>query len=455
MSLRFKLFVSIAASVLATFLIGSVLIYAHATAKIETEMRAALEVGARIAGNAADDVEESRNASRRLALLVADFNGDRHLRAFVVGPDGRERLASVAAIPNEEAPAWFVGLVKGERRNVAVPLPAAFDGLGRLVLEADPRNEASEAWKDTLKTLTILAILTGIIAMSVGAILELALRPLDRMAEAFGNIGTSLTAIEGPERGAIEYMRVYGAFNTMVDRVRQAEATSRRLSNQLLSVQEEERADIARDLHDEIGPFLFAVDVEAAALQRIGDDHGLDGVSERVANIRESISHMQGHVRGILARLRPPALLDAGLAHAVERLVGSWRGRQPDIRFDVAIDVPPLDDEIEGAVYRIVQEALSNAVRHGRPSRITVCVGVRDGQLKLAVSDDGAGLADHAPDGFGILGMEERARLHGGSLNVRPRVGAPGVSVEATIPLAGSFADNARYEAVARGDAAT
>lgn len=455
MTLRFKLFVSIAASVLVTFLVGSVLIYAHATDKIETEMRAALEVGARIAGNAVDDVEERRDARRRLELLVADFNGDRHLRAVVVGQDGRETLASEAAVPDAEAPGWFVDMVKGDRRKVTVPLPAAFDGLGRLVLEADPHNEASEAWEDTLKTVTILVILTGVITISVGAILELALRPLDRMAEAFGEIGTSLTAIRMPEHGAVEYTRVYGAFNTMVERVRHAEATNRRLSNQLLSVQEEERADIARDLHDEIGPFLFAVDVEAAALRKIGDEQGLAGVSERVGNIREAISHMQGHVRGILARLRPPALLDVGLAHAVEKLVDSWRGRQPDIEFDVEIDVPPLDDEIESAVYRIVQEALSNAVRHGRPSTIAVRIGVHDSRLRLSVTDDGKGLVEDSTDGFGILGMQERARLHGGTVKVGPRPGAVGVAVEATIPLAGSIGDEATEEAEFSEETAT
>ena len=97
MSLRNRLLVSILATLLLSLIAGGTFTYWHAVAKIETEMQAAMAVGSRIARNAVDDWEESTDPARRLALLVADFEGDRHLRATLVGPDGKVVLASKVA----------------------------------------------------------------------------------------------------------------------------------------------------------------------------------------------------------------------------------------------------------------------------------------------------------------------------------------------------------------------
>lgn len=443
MTLRLKLLLSIALSMLLTFLLGGVLIYGHATDKVETEMTAALAVGARIAANAVDDVEETANARRRLELLVADFNGDRHLRARVTDASGKVIMTSTIADEEEPAPRWFFDLVSGSERMVEVRLPTSFEPIGKLTLEAVPRNETSEAWEDTLKTLALLLLLTGVILVSVYAILTSALRPLDRMAGAFLQVGGERRPIELSPRDPVEYRRVYQAFNSMVDRLGETEAANARLNEQLLTVQEEERADIARDLHDEIGPFLFAVDVEASSISKLVQDGATDRIPARVASIREAISHMQGHVRGILARLRPAALLDVGLAHALDNLVQSWQRRQPSTKFTLDVDVPILDEQLEGTVYRIVQEALSNAVRHARPKSISISVTAAREMLELSVVDDGIGLAAALQGGFGIRGMQERAALHGGRLTVTERPGG-GVLVNASLPLPND--DEPRHE---------
>ena len=436
MSLRAKLLLSIFAGVLLNFVLGGAMIHSHATRKVETEMRAALAVGSRIVTNAVDDFDQFTDPHRRLSLLVADFDGDRHLRAEVLSPRGDVVLASRTADAEQPAPGWFHALFAGRLATVTVPLPKAFDSIGTLRLEADPRNEIGEAWADAMTTLSILAILVSIILAIVATLLERALRPLDRLAQAFGQIGSNVTQVHVPERGPVELLRVYQAFNRMVDRLGRSEIANRRLNEQLLTVQEEERADIARDLHDEIGPFLFAVDVEAAAIGRLADERKAEAIPERVRSIRDSVGHMQGHVRGILARLRPAALLDLGLAHAIDNLVASWRARHPSITFATSIEAPPMDERTEAAIYRVVQEALSNAVRHATPSRIEIIVAARDGGVALAITDDGRGLAGRDDQrGFGIPGMKERMALGGGHLDVRAPADAAGVIVSGWLPL--------------------
>ena len=435
MSLRRKLIWSIATGVMLTFLLGASLIYFHAIDKIDTEMRAAIAVGTRIASNAVDDAEEITNAAKRLELLVKDFDGDRHLRAMVIAPDGRIMRSSTPAAPAEAIPEWFYRLFAGRDLKTMVPLPPDFEPFGRFALETNSRNEIGEAWEDTQQTLIILAILTLFIASAVYWIVSSALRPLEQLADAFDHVGQSADPQYVAERGPEEFKRVYHGFNRMVDRQIRTEATNRRLNQQLLNVQEEERADIARDLHDDIGPFLFNVDVEAASLLKLHEERSYETLPARIKSIREAVSHMQAHVRGILSRLRPSALLDLGLQDGMEHLVESWRSRHPGIDITLKFDVPPLAEAQAATIFRIVQEAVSNAVRHGRPGRIAIEVGAEGRDVVLAIHDDGEGLSGPDKGGFGIRGMRERVALHDGTFHIAGNANGPGVAITARFPM--------------------
>jgi len=434
-SLRRKLIRSIAAGVVFALLLGAALIYANAIAKIDAEMTAALSVGARIARNAVDDEDEIVNAKRRLEILVKDFDGDRHLQAFVIDAAGGVAKSSRLQPSSGSTPEWFYRLFTGRDLGTLVPLPPALATLGRFELRTNSRNEIDEVWGDTLNALAILAVLTLLVSSSVYWIVGSALKPLERLANAFGEVGQSATAAHVPESGPEEFQRVYRAFNSMVDRQARTEAKNRSLNEQILRVQEEERADVARDLHDEIGPFLFNVDVDAAAIARSVEQRDCTAITERVAGIREAVRHMQGHVRGILSRLRPAALLDLGLAEALANLVESWRARQPAVAITFDCDSTTFDPEIEDTVYRIVQESLSNALRHGSPRHVDVSIRLNDSDVGIEVRDDGRGISAARAPGFGISGMRERAAQHGGTVEICAPPDGHGVVVRARLPL--------------------
>jgi two-component system, NarL family, sensor histidine kinase UhpB len=142
-------------------------------------------------------------------------------------------------------------------------------------------------------------------------------------------------------------------------------------------------------------------------------------------------------VRGMLGRLRPIGLAEFGLAEAVGRLVEFWRRRYSEIEYrtSVASSCEGLGERIETTVYRIVQECLSNAVRHGRPRSITVSVDrdLRSGYIVVAVTDDGSGVGDAPALGYGLIGMEERVKALGGSLDFSNPAGG-GFAVSAALP---------------------
>lgn len=436
MSLRNRLLFSIFATLLLSLVAGGTFTYWHAVKKIETEMDAAIAVGSRIAHNAVDDAEEATDPPRRLELLVADFHGDRHLRASLV-VDGKVIRASELAQAENPAPEWFFNLLAGPPKAHTVNLPPVFDGYGSVVLQTDAKNEVGEVWSDVGVTLSVLTIFCTLVLTFVFWTLRSAIRPLQDLTAAFARVGEGGYRERVSERGPLELVRLHQGFNQMVERLARTEQQNKRLQEQLTTVQDEERADLARDLHDEIGPLLFAADVDAVAIEQLAESGEHDHIPGRVRIIREAISHMQRHVRDILGRLRPAVLLDVGLAHAIDNLVSFWRAHRPSLNFRLDVPEESFGEQLDGTVYRIVQESLSNAVRHGDPTTIEIKIKTRaDGSIAINVFDDGGGLkAGGRPGGYGILGMQERVATLGGALEVKNRSDGRGVAVSAWLPV--------------------
>ena len=216
------------------------------------------------------------------------------------------------------------------------------------------------------------------------------------------------------------------------------QARNQALEHQIANLQEEERADLARDLHDEIGPHLFAVNVDAAMARRLIEEGSAAESLPRVQAIQAATAHMQTLVRDILGRLRPTQVFELGLASAIAELVAFWRERRPATRFEVSLapdeGFPP---EMRETLYRVVQEGLNNAVRHGRPSliRVTIDCG-QSGEVVATISDDGAHAGTPGTPGFGLMGMRERvARAHG-TLTIDRGGPGRGWTLTARLPLA-------------------
>ena len=183
------------------------------------------------------------------------------------------------------------------------------------------------------------------------------------------------------------------------------------------------------------------MNVDASMIGQLSAAGRTDDIPGQVRAIQASVAHIQRFVRDILGRLRPTQLVELGFAAAIQDLVTFWRARRPDIVFEV--ELPPEDDSLpepaRETIYRIVQESLSNAVRHGRPTRIAIQVAISgDDQVTAKVSDNGA--ADETtPSGpvFGLLGMRERVEAVGGALVIERGQGGWNWSVVTRLPLQG------------------
>ncbi len=207
------------------------------------------------------------------------------------------------------------------------------------------------------------------------------------------------------------------------------------LSASLQNVREEERARIARELHDELGQSLTGMRMEVSWLgSRLQPEQQV--LIDKVAAIKGQIDQTIASVRRISSELRPLVLDDLGFAAAAGWYVNQFAARTGlTINLDLPADDPEQGGAVATALFRVLQESLTNVARHAQASEVTVRLGRQNGQWQLTIADNGIGLAAEASQrgGFGLVGMRERVQILGGHLTVHSAA-AEGTMIEVVIP---------------------
>jgi two-component system sensor histidine kinase UhpB len=433
LSLRVRVVLAIALLLLTGSVVGTALAGWRAKQVLSEELAAALGGGRQSAMSAFASLARSDDRGRDLDRLVESFDGNRHLRVTLADNTGRPLRASTP-LPAQPAPAWFAALLQPHVAPLALTTPG---GAERLVLAPVEANDVAALWSEFRDLVTVLSIALVFGAALVWLTVGQALRPLSDFSAAFLKIGSGDYSAKVREAGPSELVRLGRAVNDMARRLGAMQARTQRLEDQLRTLQDEERADLARDLHDEIGPHLFAVNVDAAMARRLIDEGRQDEATRQVAAIQQSVAHMQRLVRDILGRLRPTELIELGLKAAIDELIAFWQARHPAIAFEVTVpddEVLALPEEAREAIYRVVQEALNNAVRHGRPGRVEIAVArLASGEVIARIADDGAPSGKPEGAGFGLRGMRERVAGAGGRLAISRRPDGGGWTVTARL----------------------
>jgi two-component system sensor histidine kinase UhpB len=453
-SLRLRLIRTVALVLLGTLALSALLTYWHAQNKIEVELSSGIAVAESTTRLAVDDAARSPDPREGLRRVVHAFDGNRHVRAALLDPTGRETDTSKVLAPDDdEAPEWLFSILSQPVKLVRVPLPASMTKYGMILLESDQRSETAEVWNDMQLSFTTLvtfcAIVLGLIYWTLGRVLQ----PFDALSQGFERVGRGDYGARVAEAGPAELARLCANFNLMAGELGRSEERNLKLNEQLTTVQDEERAELARDLHDEVSPLLFSIDVDATAITKLAKgDTWSDPASVHAEAIREAIGQIKSQVKSILGRLRPAVLLDLGLSHAVENLVAYWEARRPDIEFDLDLPGESWGTPVDATIHGVVREALSNAMQHSEPTRLEISVRARDGTIVVRIADDGGGLSkpSSAHGSFGLLHMRERVVANGGRFTVENRQDGRGVIVTAELPLPASNSraalESARHE---------
>ncbi len=424
--------------------------------------------------NTRSSVREEIMASHRVAIQLVTEATERHADSGLgtvvafLSRIGRVRSNEIALYDSagnklyqspvsgykqgREAPRWYALMVA----TPLAPFEVTLKG-GRLVIKPNASRAVLDGWDDMkaqmLGALTLLLAVNVLVFYSVGRCLA----PLEKIRQALEQMGEGdyrvrLPALAGAEAAAIgETVNRMGA---AIEKSREAGVQAAQAQAQLAAERrfvqdmnrriEEERRVLAAELHDELGQSVTAVRSLAHALvQRCGP--GNAAVVQTGDLLLRTTDMMYEAMHRMIPRLRPPALDRLGLFDAIGDLLQSLRIQQPAIRFEAQlapadVHVAALDEPLQIGAYRIVQEALNNAIRHAHADHIRVTLAHTGTQLALSVDDNGIGMDAPGPVAgrFGLYGMIERASMLGGHLAV-DRATLGGLSVSAALPVSASL----------------
>jgi two-component system sensor histidine kinase UhpB len=445
MSLRVKINLILSGLTVLIFAVLMAVEVAGTRASVREEMEASSRIASQLLGRISHFY--ARNMMPELVAFLRDTGRVRANDIRLYDTNGELLYQSPPSLykAGRDAPAWYAALVRPPPTERSIDLDGA-----RLVLTANPTRAILDGWDNLFDILFSQFLLLLLADLVLFWLVGRWLAPLERIERGLreieqGDHQVRLPPLQGKEAG--EMGRAFNRMAQAVEdniQVRQASAEAQaRLDAQreftmLLHARiEEERAAIARELHDELGQSLTAIRSIAKSMMQHPDVVG--GPLERHAKMLFDTAGMTSDaMRRLIPRLRPIQLEGMGLVDAIRDLLTETQQNHSEVRFELSVEregLPALDDQLELTAYRIVQEAVTNVVRHSGASRAMVVIGVEGSALKITIADNGKGAETLQREGhYGVRGMQERAAAFGGDI-VFGRGADGGLAVRVTLPL--------------------
>ena len=360
----------------------------------------------------------------------------RHLKIHLQQPSG-EIVKFIGAqnrmISADRPPHWFINLVSQAFPDQEQQLMTADGKYIKLIIEADPLDEITEVWQETC---TFFASLLGMTLLTFLAI-NIA---FNKAFKATGLIVNGLQAIEQgsyqqklPDFSTQEYDQIAKAINHLTDVLEATHKENSALTLHSLQIQEDERQHLSQELHDELGQSLTAIKVMAVTAKNRQAD--TEQINDAIIGICD---HLIGVVRSMMRNLHPLVLTELGLKATLEDLLNYWSSRNPELHFTLncSDEVDKLEAKIAIQIFRVVQECVTNIVRHAQATEVIIDLEISTKQeLTLKVTDNGQGCSiEKIKTGFGLLGMRERIKSLGGEFAIKTQ-SQQGMCVTASIPL--------------------
>lgn len=453
-SLRARL-IFIPSSLLALGIVTAVVVTLYgAKDRISSEIASGVNLGEILIDYALDDVVASAEPEQAMQRLQDELAQIRHIsvrykRYWVRGDD-----YAAPSPRNSDAPKWFADFFEPARIVKTYPVVIKDQQHGELVMWTRPSDEIAEIWDGLVFLASLLAAISIGIVTLISLTASQTLKPLNDLVDGLGRLQRGQFSGLG-EICVVELRQIGEQFNRLARSLARTEADNHLLIDRLMSIQEAERKELARELHDEFGASLFGI--RAAASCIVEDASSADLVVKRRRDVigrAETISALADSIQKqnyrILERIRPVLLHQVGLVDATRHLVEEWRAAHRDVNCEIRLPsvAASFGEEVSLTSFRIVQECLTNVARHAKAKTVRVAMELaneaqagRDEaassrrSIRLSVEDDGVGLPADFRFGFGFLGMSERVRKLGGHFHVSNGARA-GVLIEAFIPMA-------------------
>ncbi|CAA2137938.1 HAMP domain-containing protein [Hyphomicrobium sp. ghe19] len=375
-------------------------------------------------------LKDSNDPRAALLRLVGELKNLRHASVSLASQKGTGDDSDHDDIEQTWLSRWR------DLRLVPLKMPVEVRGelIDTIVITPKPSDEFGELLEAIFQIFQWGVIISAVTLALTYFIINRSLSPVRALRDAMRRMAAGEFDLRVPERGPPEIKSICGSLNALAAALQKARQDNQRLTGNMILIQDQERRDIARELHDELGPYLFSIRTDGTLVARELEKSGPDIGRVRGLNgqILSHVDLLQQTNRRVLERLTPPGLSELGLSGALRAMVEMWRRNNSAVNIEFSIDgsVDTLDETTKLTVYRIVQEGLTNAFRHSGGSLIAVNVSLQrdtapgvngkpmQDMVNVSVRDNGRGRKDSSSDGFGLKAMRERVSALAGSLSI-------------------------------------
>ena len=441
MSLRYQINLRILISSLCILLLGSSIAIRQARDAVSEEVDSSINLAVQLITFGFSQASPTPFHETDWLPKLNSLNQTRHLSIQLKEPSGqiiRFAHKNQQTTNDEKPPHWFINLVAVHYPKVERQITGFNGEQITLIIQANPLDEITEVWQESLAFFSSIFLLTLFTFLAVNLAFNKALKSIAVIVDALKVIETGQYSQKLPDFSIQEYDHIAKAINHMTAELSKSQQENRALTQHTLEIQEDERQRLSQELHDELGQSLTAIKVMAVTAGRAaGTKTGIQQTTHAIVTICD---HLMSVVRSMMHQLHPLVLTELGLKATMEDLLNHWSIRSPELKLTITCpdDVDDLEQKITIQIFRVVQECLTNIVRHAQASQATIKLEIEHHPRKtltLQVSDDGQGCAaDKIKTGFGLLGMKERINSLGGEFTIQTQP-QQGMSITATIPL--------------------
>ena len=443
MSLRVRLNILITTLLVILFLCSSFYTISHARNSVHSEVESSTQLALQLIQAASAFLMPNSDEQKQVKFLrkLTELDTIRHIHIEIRSPtDVLIPIENNMLFLESDAPRWFVSLVKPPateiRRWLYTPVTTPLD----ILIKPDPLDEIHESWIETRNILIFLSIFIILVNILIYIAIGLYLSPVEKILDGLSGIKKGNYKLKLPHFRLPELEKISQQFNHMTQVLLETKARNQLLTKRSLEIQEEERRNLSQELHDELGQTITAIKAVAVS---ISNKTTLEKryINSSVKTIVEYSDHVYQVAKNMMHRLRPSVLDEFGLVKALQNMIDEWNDNQDNIFCDFTfLNVPTdLSESLKINIYRIVQESLTNILKHSNASQVTVVIKKdrldNTERINLKIEDNGIGIdQDKIIPGFGLLGMKERVEMNGGIFEFESSTGN-GVKINIFVPI--------------------
>ena len=322
-------------------------------------------------------------------------------------------------------PIWFISIIEDfstilPEKKISIKFKDK--KLGYVLITPEPMYEYSEIWQQIKNGFWVILLFFGLVNIMIFIVFYLTLKPISSIIEGFQKLEDEDYKAKINKINILELDIIGQNFNKMVKKLREGNFKIHKLSQDLINVQEQEKKELARNLHDELGQSLTAIQAEAASIKKNKNEESRILALNSIIKISKN---MMLSTRELIKKLSLGILEEMGFEIAINDLVDNFSKRHPKASINYFYDKSLnelIPQSFEGRIYRIIQEALTNISKHSNPKKINISFKFKNKkELEIRIFNNGVKNKPDKVSGVGLLGMTERVNQMNGKIKFKKK----------------------------------